>query len=115
MYNGAIDNKTFSLLGKFGSAAECQHACAATDGCNIFTWHDQKQGVYAGQCWNRMDGRWSPRSESGHVSGVDKSGLHLGSNIYVANIKGQVESVPGLQLNGPATPLAAYALSCLHP
>ena len=43
----------YSLLGKFDSVDECRHACTATDGCDVFMWHDQNQGPNAEKCWGR--------------------------------------------------------------
>ena len=87
-------------------ATTCETACKADTQrvCRIWTWHDSQQGNYALQCWGRLDGAWSPRPQSGHTSGRAIGG----GNIYVADVAGQVDDVPGLQLDGVRATRARY-------
>lgn len=47
----------------------CEQNCAANSTCTAYTWHDAKQGVYALDCYFRIDGVWTGESQSGHISG----------------------------------------------
>lgn len=113
VYGGTNDGKQFWVWGNANTLADCQTACQSNSTCNIFTWHDQNQGSFALQCWFRLDGVWNPTPQSGHYSGVNTNVIPLPgvtSNIYVANIAGQVPSndVPGLQMNGARATRARY-------
>mmetsp|Transcript_11963 Transcript_11963/g.27288 ORF Transcript_11963/g.27288 Transcript_11963/m.27288 type:complete len:891 (+) Transcript_11963:48-2720(+) len=104
VYGGTADNKTIRDLGKQTDAAHCQQQCEADKQCTGYTWHDGNQGAYANFCWGRLDGQWPARQQAGHTSGR----LGPGANIYKANIKGQVDDVPGLQLDGARATRARY-------
>jgi hypothetical protein len=81
-------------FGKTADQASCQKACMADMSCTGYTWHDSKQGIYANLCRGRTDGEHVDKAENGHFSGWTS----MGSNIYVADLSGQVTDVPGLQL-----------------
>lgn len=110
VYGGKPDNKTYQVYGKTDNAQECQDACGADPNCNIFTWHDDKQGSYANECWFRLDGQWNPTAEAGHVSGYNASAIpsQASKNIWMAKLNGQVPDVPGLQLNGARATRARF-------
>eukprot|EP00966_Prymnesium_polylepis_P319550 7375996-Prymnesium_polylepis.1 len=105
----SLDNKTFVSYGRLDDASSCQAACAAdtSRGCSIYTWHDSEQGVWANQCIGRLDGQWSLRAEQGHTSGH----VLTPDNVWVADIAGQVDDVPGLQVDGVRATRARYPVS----
>ena len=110
VYGGSPDNKTYTIFGQTDDYKSCEAACKTDSRCQIWTWHDDHQGSYSHQCWFRLDGKWGPRQESGHVSGYNASFLHLQKNVWVADISGQVDEVPGLQIDGVR---ATRARACL--
>eukprot|EP00041_Stephanoeca_diplocostata_P031470 m.980369 g.980369 ORF g.980369 m.980369 type:complete len:903 (-) comp23965_c1_seq3:323-3031(-) len=103
------DGTTCHIYGLTDSAEECQAACVKDASCAIYTWHDTTvEPSYRKQCWFRLDGQWIPKPEGGHVSGYNAARLPQSTNIYVTNIKGQVDDVPGLLLNGVHATRARY-------
>lgn len=92
-------------LGKKTDAHACELACRSFSGCTSYTWHDANQGGFANVCWGRIDGEWTPRSQSGHTAGRPQV---AGVNIYKSKLNGQVAEVPGLQLNGERATRARY-------
>jgi hypothetical protein len=106
VYGATIDNKTFVSYGQLADAQACQDACAADTarGCSVWTWHDQNQGAYAKDCYGRLDGVYAPTAQSGHTSGRAVGPM----NIYVADVKGQVDEIPGLQIDGVRATRARY-------
>jgi len=101
---GVPDGKTCQDLGKQPDASACASACDVSNSCSSFTWHDASQGDWANACYAHIDGKWSIQGQPGHTSG--RKGTK--SNIYKANIQGQVEDVPGLQLDGVRATRARY-------
>jgi hypothetical protein len=69
----ANDTQRFSIS-TTNDAASCEAACKkASPACKIWTWHDENQGEFAKQCWQRLDGVWQPRAQGGHTSGYDSA------------------------------------------
>lgn len=68
VYGMTPDNVHIIDGGKTDTYQECQ-AKADAASQKIFTWHDKNQGSYANVCWFRKDMVWTPRTESGHVTG----------------------------------------------
>jgi hypothetical protein len=107
VYGGQDDNRTYHVVpGETSDAAACEAACKADPRCQVWTWHDGDQGSYALQCWLRLDGVRTLRAEAGHTSGYNES--FFAPNIWVADVKGQVTDVPGLQLDGQRATRARY-------
>eukprot|EP00750_Incisomonas_marina_P029589 INCI7199.2.p1 GENE.INCI7199.2~~INCI7199.2.p1 ORF type:complete len:934 (-),score=146.71 INCI7199.2:719-3520(-) len=97
VWGGKIDNTTYFLLGKLDSAQECLLAANAS-GFDVWTYHDTTvEPVYRKQCWATTKA-YSAHAEGGHTSGHRSSDGVF--NPFVANVKGQIEDAPGLQLNG---------------
>lgn len=104
VFDGRIDNQTYFHLGDVDSVADCQ-ALATQGNFDIFTYHDNTvEPSYRRQCWGKT-GAYVEHQESGHTSGHRDNTQF---NPYVANIKGQVDDVPGLQLNGVRATRARY-------
>ena len=101
----SCDNVRVVCPGTTADAAQCQALCAADQRCTSYTWHDSSCKGYENQCRYRIDGVWGPRSEKGHTTGRV---LVPARNVWVANVKGQVAKVPGLQLDGVRATRARY-------
>ena len=107
VYGGAIDNQTFVLYGHFDDWKACEKACQADTAraCAVWTWHDSTvEPEYQRQCWGRLDGAWSLTAQVGHTSGR----VVPPDNIWVADVGGQVDEVPGLQIDGARATRARY-------
>jgi len=105
VYDGHIDNQTYFLLGELDSAVECEQAANAS-GFDVFTYHDTTvEPQFRRQCWGK-NGPYVPHKESGHTSGHRSSSFAF--NGFVANVKGQIEDAPGLQLDGVRATRARY-------
>jgi len=64
-------------LGKQNSASACREACEAYSRCSSYTWHDSQQGSFASFCWARLDDKWSPKAQGGHVSGRPRAAVKI--------------------------------------
>lgn len=63
--------------GSFSDASGCVAACAATNACSAYTWHDSSVvGGWALQCFFRIDGTYEPSSPwPDHFSGAKVPGV----------------------------------------
>ena len=94
-----------AINGTYDDYMTCMSMCKANGSCNVWTWHDDKQGQYARQCWFRFDHGWNPVSEDGHVSGR----LSAATNVYVADLShDNISSILGLRVNGMRAIRARY-------
>eukprot|EP00730_Choanoeca_flexa_P018055 TRINITY_DN8757_c0_g1_i1.p1 TRINITY_DN8757_c0_g1~~TRINITY_DN8757_c0_g1_i1.p1 ORF type:complete len:906 (+),score=246.00 TRINITY_DN8757_c0_g1_i1:1-2718(+) len=119
VYGAVIDNQTYTSYGKMDNYTQCQSACQQDTRCHAYTWHDANQGSYANDCIGRLDGHYNDHAQDGHYSGHDGSATPIGPspspapptnpiNMYVADVSGQVDIVPGLQYNGRRVTRARY-------
>ena len=86
----------------------CVHNYSVGGPCTVWTWHDSSTGAYAKQCWFRLDHRWAPTAEKGHISGHLTSGI----NIWMASLAGKVCFYFG---KGEAFNLASLSLVSIFP
>jgi len=129
VWNADIGSKTIPLLAKgVTSAAACQVLCDAAPDCHAYTWHDKNTGGFKFDCVGRTDGRYEHHGQGHHFSGHDATATPIGPspsphpgpsppppapptpppNVYVADVKGQVSSITGLQLDGARATRARY-------
>jgi len=98
------NNATIVCPGTTDDAGACQALCEADGSCTSYTWHDASCKGYERHCIYRTDGVWDPRADKGHTTGRKNAGR----NVWVADVAGQVTSVPGLQLNGARATRARF-------
>jgi hypothetical protein len=110
------NSSTFTSYGRTPDAGACAAACKSAASCDIYTWHDPHQGVYANQCYFRLDGDLVLHAEPGHTTGYNTAVVHGPDdrNIWVADIgptgpgTDLPENVPGLLIDGKRATRARY-------
>jgi hypothetical protein len=101
------DTDTIKYIGTFDTLDACEAGInsSAKGPFKAFTYHhtDFDSGKYAGQCFGVTDSSWGPTAEAKVTSGKFDS-----QNTWVADIKGQVNEITGLRINGQRAIRAKY-------